>query len=125
MHREDNSKFLLYIEPKAEDKSATPKNDEISAIMALALYNAKRGTANYSNTEEELRFHEGNGWRGWHSTECGKHSTGNDYLLPNGMITNSLCVFYLMYYRDVIPATEMKKVNELCEWWKKNYVYYE
>lgn len=28
MHREDNSKYLLYIEPKKEDKLSVPINDD-------------------------------------------------------------------------------------------------
>lgn len=32
MHREDDSKYLLYIEPKASDKLETPIDDEITQI---------------------------------------------------------------------------------------------
>jgi hypothetical protein len=33
MHREDNSKYLLYIEPKVIDKLKEPINDELVEIM--------------------------------------------------------------------------------------------
>lgn len=111
MHRIDDSKFLLYIEPKASEKSTEPVNDEIAEIVEICLNNAKTGTANYSNLDSN---------KGIHGTECGEKSSNKDYLLGNGMITNSLCVFYLKYYRNSIPESEMKKVLELCNWAKEN-----
>lgn len=116
MHRIDNSKYLLYIEPKKEDKSENPTVDDITKKVELLLSQSKKGAARYSNLESEGEFEEGNAWRGIHGTECGERSDNKDYLLPNGMITNSLCVFYLKYYRSSIPETEMLKVKQLCEW---------
>lgn len=52
MHREDNSKYLLYIEPKAIDKLKEPINDELVEIMKLALFKAKSGAASYSKLED-------------------------------------------------------------------------
>lgn len=120
MNRTDNSKYLLYIEPKASQKSAQPVDDDITAIVKKCLYEAAIGTAPYSDLNDDGQFRQGDGWRGYHRTDCGKCSSANDYLLYNGMITNSLCVFYLRYYRDVIPDSEMKKVHELCEWAMNN-----
>ena len=118
MNRIDNSKFLLYIEPKKERKSKTPLNDEITEIMKLAFSEAQHGVANYSSNNVSEVFRNG-GWRGWHTTDCGEHSTGHDYLLKNGMITNSLCVFYLQYYRESIPKSEMEKIINLVSFYKK------
>lgn len=115
MNRIDNSIFLLYIEPKAEQKSK-PIDDEITMAVEKCLSEAKSGTADYSNLESSGIFRERGGWKGWHTVDCGEHSDGHDYLLGNGMITNSLCAFYLRYYRDAIPKTEMDKVLELCAW---------
>jgi hypothetical protein len=120
MHREDKSRFLLYIEPKAEQKSKEPLNDEITITVERIFSKAKRGTADYSNLESNGNFREGNGWKGWHTVDCGEHSDGHDYLLGNGMITNNLCVFYLRYYRGAIPKTEMDKITELCAWAEHN-----
>lgn len=117
MDRIDNSRFLLYIEPKKEEKRETPVNDEITEIMERAFSEAQSGAANYSRIGEPEHFSNG-GWRGWHTCDCGETSTGHDYLLKNGMITNSLCVFYLQYYRNSIPKSEMNKVMELVSFYK-------
>ncbi len=119
MHRIDNSKFLLYIEPNKEDKSEIPINDEITGLMAIAFMESKGGVANYSKLEEVENWKESMGYRGVHTTDCLKESDNRDYLLKNGMITNSLCVFYLQYYRDAIPESEMNKVMELINFYKK------
>lgn len=96
MHREDNSRFLLYIEPKKEMKNIEPINDEITLLMEEFLSKAKSGTAYYSDLNDDgSNFMIDNGWRGFHCTECGERSSNKDYLLENGMITNSLAPFYL------------------------------
>lgn len=116
MNRIDNSRFLLYFEPKAEQKTKEPIDDEITKIVEKCFDRAKSGTANYSDLEGDGSFSEGGAWRGWHTVDCGEHSDNKDYLLGNGMITNNLCVFYLKHYRDAIPKTEINKVHELCAW---------
>jgi hypothetical protein len=113
MHREDNTKFLLYIEPKAKDKLDQPIDDDLTNLMEMALSKAKKGSANYSQAGSEARFSPGGAWRGSHQTECGERSNNCDYLLENGMVTNSLAPFYLRWYRYSIPESEMKKVYEL------------
>lgn len=121
MHREDNSKFMLYIEPKASEKLQKPIEDGLTRIMERALKLAKTGTANYSNIEDsgESSFNEGSGFRGVHRTECGETSENHEYLLENGYITNSLAPFYLKWYRNSIPETEMKKVMELVDFYSR------
>ena len=113
MHRIDQSKFLLFIEPSAEEKLKTPIQDELTQLMKLALEKATPGTSNYSNLTSEATFWEGSGFKGTHVTGCGKRSANVDYLLENGMITNSLAPFYLEYYRYSIPESEMGKIKEL------------
>lgn len=119
MHRADNTKFLLFIEPKREEKSSTPFNDDFVEVMKMALDKAKEGVSNYSRSDEEPVFSEGAGYKGVHHTACGKSSSNQDYLLENGMVTNSLAPFYLEHYRSAIPETEMKKVNELVKFYKR------
>jgi hypothetical protein len=139
MHREDNSKYLLYIEPKVIDKLKEPINDELVKIMELALSKAKSGAASYSKLEDMgdgyefewndpkngtqkrlvTSFSEGNAYRGSHRTECGEKSSNKDYVLENGMITNSLAPFYLKWYRFAIPESEMRKVEQLVNFYKK------
>ena len=138
MHREDNSKYLLYIEPKAEDRLKEPIDDNLTKMMEMALSKAKKGSSNYSDLKDmgdgfdwvmqgvkykgETRrvpsFNDRSAYRGYHRTECGKSSSNCDYLLENGMITNSLAPYYLKWYRYSIPETEMKKVLELEKFYK-------
>jgi hypothetical protein len=37
------------------------------------------------------------------------------------MITNSLAAFYLRYYRNSIPESEMKKVMKVVTYYKEKY----
>jgi hypothetical protein len=119
MHREDNSKYLLYIEPKSMNKLSEPIDDELTQIMDMALSKSKIGTSSYSNLDDiEGRFRENSAFKGSHMTECGERSSNKDYLLENGMITNSLASFYLRWYRFDIPEIEMNKVHELVKFYK-------
>ncbi len=113
MHREDDSRFLLYIEPKASDKLDEPSDNKYLPVLEKAMIKAKRGTSNYSLTGVKEKFSEGNAFRGSHTTDCGEFGTNVDYLLDNGMITNYLAPFYLKWYYDSIPETELKKLEEL------------
>lgn len=119
MNRIDQSKFLLFIEPKREDKLENPINDELTKMMKMALEKSQEGTSNYSNINSPATFREGSGFKGTHLTDCGERSSNNDYLLENGMITNSLAPFYLEWYRYSIPESEMDKVNELYQFYNK------
>ena len=38
-----------------------------------------------------------------------------DFLLPNGLVTNSLCVHYLAYHRDEVPPSELAKIDTINE----------
>jgi hypothetical protein len=51
MHREDNSRFVLYIEPRKEEKSAEPIDDELTAKVEAAFAQAISGAANYPELE--------------------------------------------------------------------------
>lgn len=118
MHRVDNTKFLLYLEFKASEKAPVPINDETVDVVSMALKRAIIGTANYSHLNEEVQFREGSGYKGVHITECHAVSDNHDFLLENGMVTNSLAPYYLRHYRHLIPQSEMDKVNELVEFYR-------
>jgi hypothetical protein len=134
MHREGNSKFLLYIEPKASEKLKEPIDDDLVKMMEMALSKSVKGSGHYSslsdmgdgydfkrtngNIMRVPSFAKGGRYMGVHRTECGERSDSCDFLLENGMITNSLAPFYLKWYRYSIPETEMKKVHELAEFYK-------
>jgi hypothetical protein len=115
MHREDNSKYLLYIEPAVEKKSAQPVDDEWTRLVEAELAMAKEGAADYGNPDDQGTFFEG-GWRGVHRTACGESGGNHDYLLSNGMITNKLAAFYLRWYREAIPASEWRKLKHLAQY---------
>jgi hypothetical protein len=120
MHREDKSLYLLYIEPAKSQKSKKPVEDELVSLMELALLESKSGTAHYSNLDDDgSTFKEGWGYKGWHTVDCGEHSGNKDYQLKNGMIVNSLAPFYLRWYRDAIPETEMNKVEQLKKYYNE------
>ena len=107
MHREDDSNYLLFIEPSALDKLKEPINDELTVLMEMALSKAKLGTSHYSSLDDRGTFRQSSGFRGSPCTECGERSSNVDYLLENGMITNSLATFYLKWYRYTRPAKAM------------------
>ena len=113
MHRDDNSKFLLYIEPKASEKLLVPVNDEITALMEKAFSDAISGAANYNKVNEPESFSPKSGFKGFHRTDCGEISTNHDYLLRNNLITNSLAVFYVRWYRNSIPPSDWDKIEKL------------
>ena len=117
MHREDNSMYLLYIEPDPKTKAIEPVEDEITEVLERALELAISGTANYSTIEphdEIVFFRKGNGYKGWHSVGDGEGNSSNkDYLLPGGYITNSLAPYYARYYRSAIPKQDLKKIEFL------------
>lgn len=138
MHREDNSKYLLYIEPKAIEKLKNPIDDELTELMEMAISKAEEGTANYSSLDDmgdgydwvyggvtkRIPSHRtGSAYKGVHRTGCGEISSNVDYLLENGMITNSLAPFYVRWYRYSIPESEMNKLKELQKFYKKNKNY--
>jgi hypothetical protein len=52
MHRDDKSKYLLYLEPKKEDKLKEPINDEYTELMEMALSKSKKGASRYMDTND-------------------------------------------------------------------------
>jgi len=119
MHREDRSNYLLYIEPPKKEKLPEPVNDSLTELMEKSLERSKKGTAQYSDMDSKGNFRENNAYKGFHSTECGERSTNQDYLLENGMITNSLAPFYLKWYRNSIPESEIEKLMNLRQYYGK------
>ncbi|MBX2840709.1 MAG: hypothetical protein KTR26_02985 [Flammeovirgaceae bacterium] len=113
----DNPHFLLFIEPGIEEKLNEPVIDGWVDLMKFSFANAKKGCGGMRNAK--LEFIEGGFYRGVHSTECGQDSKCYDYLLENGMVTNSLAKLYLIWYRNSITESELLKLEEL----KKFYSY--
>lgn len=113
MHREDNSNYLLFIEPLAINKAKEPLNDKIVKLMEIALENSVPGISSYSNLDDRGFFREDSMYKGFHITDCGENAGNQDYLLKNGMITNKLASYYLKWYRNFIPVSEMNKIHKL------------
>ena len=117
MVKTDSPNYLLYIEPSLNEKTLKPCLDGWIELMKLALSTAKLGTAS-ENNNYELKFHENSRFRGIHITECGVYSKNYEYLLENGIVTNSLCKYYLIWYRKSIPNSEWTKLKKLAEYFK-------
>lgn len=116
MKRDDESSaFLLYMEPPASEKAKEPIEDELTALVDLAMSQAVGGASNYSAVGMEAMFHPGSGFRGIHRTDCGAVSDNKDYKLENGMITNSLAPFYVRYYRESITGSDRRKLQLLAQ----------
>lgn len=116
MHRNDNSNYFLYIEPDPSKRSAEPLMDEYTAAVQYFFDNSILGTTDYDNLKDNgTSFHVGSGYRGSHTNKDGSHSSNCDYKLPNGFITNSLCVYYTQHYRSSINGENLKKLEILKE----------
>jgi len=120
MNRDDKSKYLLYIEPSKEDKLKEPINDELTQLIEMAMTKAQEGSSRYSDKNDTGTFRGGSGFKGSHKTDCGQRSSSRDYLLENGMITNSLAPFYVKWYRYSIPESDMNKLEQLKQFYGKN-----
>jgi len=95
----NNPRHLLFIEPR--NTTAQPVIDEMTRKIAAAFRQAAPPHIGYKG----IHGCTGNG--------CGALSSNLDYMLPNGLLTNSLCVHYLAFHRDEVPESEMAKVREL------------
>ena len=94
-----DDKHLLMVEPNRT--SNDPVIDNLTRMMAAAYRQAT--TPDY-------------GYRGVHvctGEGCNATSSNTDHTLPNGQTTNSLCVHYLAFHREDIPAEELEKVAAL------------
>jgi len=86
---------LLYIEP-AQPASTEPVLDHLTRKMAAAFRKARLSEW---------------GSCGVHECVCGAHSTSRDYRLPNGEVTNSLCVHYVAHHRSEVPAGQLARIE--------------
>lgn len=99
MH-DTSDQYLLQIEPdKDSEPSTEPVDDDITDAVKYILSCAGEGPM----------------YRGFHVTKCGKASGCCDLILPNGMVTNSLALYYIRYYRHAIPEEEFKKISAIRE----------
>jgi len=90
---------MLYIVPK-NSPSEEPIIDELTMKMVAALRKATLPN------RRSLSFH---------TCVCGAMSDSTDFILPNGLCTNSLCVHYLAYHRGEVEAGELWAVEGLSD----------
>lgn len=88
---------LLFIEPR-QPASPIPVVDHLTRRMCAAYRQAKIGDVIYG---------------GVHECRCGAESTAVDYTLPNGQVTNSLCLHYLAYHRIEVTPRQLNAVEAL------------
>ncbi|MDB5292980.1 MAG: hypothetical protein JWL69_4221 [Phycisphaerales bacterium] len=82
---------LLFIEPQ-EPPSSPPVLDTITRMMCAAFRQAKNSDYGYG---------------GIHQCRCGANSSACDYFLPDGTMTNSLCVHYVAHHRNSVSFEEL------------------
>ena len=99
--------LLLFIEPKVKEKLSEKVEDEFTEILERAVLEAIEGTL-YNGA-----FKQNNRYKGIHTADDGSKSNNYDILLPNGLVTHTLCVHYLKWYRNSIPDSDFEKLKGL------------
>lgn len=89
--------YLMMIEPKRD--STPPIDDDISALAQKVWSLARKGHS----------------YRGVHTCFCGMRSDNYQWILPGGIITNSLLVHYVVYHRSEVPQSEIDKLRKVQE----------
>lgn len=95
-----SEKYLLMIEPdKITEIANSPIEDELTSKIEFIF--SKCIPSSYC-------------FKGIHVTECKMTSDNRDWILPvDNIITNSLCIYYVKFYRHAIPQSEINKINKL------------
>src|SRR5262245_4444690 len=91
-------KGLLFLEP-TQQASPVALIDHLTRRMCAAFRKA-------INPSRAI-----GGYRGRHECICGALSSTQDHCLPNGDLTNSLCVHYLAHHRPEVPPEELLRVE--------------
>jgi len=81
---------LLFIEPR-KSPARKPLVDALTRRMVAAFRLATKAAV----------------YRGFHFCSCAARSGNCDFTLPNGMLTNSLCIHYLAHHRAEVPADQL------------------
>jgi hypothetical protein len=90
---------VLFIEPQ-QPPSDQPVIDDATRKMAGAYRRSQ--PSRYESC-------------GFHSCSCGAISDHVNHVLPDGTLTNSLCVHYLAYHRHEVSAFELGYARQLSE----------
>ncbi len=95
----ENPKRLLFIVPQQEPMSE-PVLDSVTRRMCAAFRRARQSSYAYG---------------GVHQCCCGALSSCVDYFLPDGSMTNSLCIHYVAHHRSEVPAEQLEAIATF-EW---------
>ena len=122
----ENPYALLYIEPNPKYRNENPITDELYNIVMDALEESTKGIWYYDELDSTLdNFMLDDSWRGTHRVDEFASSSNRDYLLKCGLVTNSCAGYYLQYYRNQIPDSEIQKLKKLVEFkgheWSDNW----
>jgi hypothetical protein len=90
---------ILFVEPQAAP-SPRPILDSITRKMCAAFRHA---------TQSEYAY------GGVHQCLCGATSSCCDHFLPDGTMTNSLCIHYVAHHRPSVPSQELRLIPAF-EW---------
>lgn len=86
---------LLFIEPQ-EPPSTQAVLDSFTRKMCAAFRRAT--TSPYA-------------FGGVHSCRCGATSSCTDHFLPDGAVTNSLCIHYVAHHRNSVPDEQLRAID--------------
>jgi hypothetical protein len=92
---------LLFMEP-TRHASSVPLIDRLTRKLCAAFRQATNPCAAPGVY---------GGCRGRHECICGALSSSHDHYLPNGDLTNSLCVHYLAHHRSEVPPDALLRVD--------------
>jgi hypothetical protein len=130
MH-ELSDKYFLQIEPNQFGPPTEPINDELTEKVKFIYEHTSipSGGEHYKGMHSFRIDHvyDGmhgfklqNGFDGVHETETWVVSDNCDHFLPDGTITNSLCVYYVQRFRPYIPQSELDKIEKFYKMCKEN-----
>jgi len=109
-------KYILYINPKKSEKLSEPIVDDLTILMNKAISESKKGIMR----DDGRAFNIGESFKEVHISDDGEVSTNYDLLLKNGMVTNSLAIHYLKWYRNSIPDVDFNKLLLLRHFYNNN-----
>ncbi|HEX5242037.1 MAG TPA: hypothetical protein VFW23_02160 [Tepidisphaeraceae bacterium] len=96
---ESKPERLLFIEPQ-EPPSELPVLDSITRKICAAFRQARQ--SDYAAG-------------GVHFCLCGAASSCCDHFLPDGTVTNFLCIHYVAHHREAVPPVELDRISRF-EW---------
>lgn len=116
--KRDSKNVLLYIEPENIDEEIVIDKFSIKVFNAMSpiiFDNKKDRLGSIGIKNKKPVFTKGIYSMGHHTCICGANSTGYDILLDeeSGLITNYLCLHYLVCHRSEVPKDELEKIRSL------------